>query len=194
MKLIIIEGGDNLGKNALIKNICNHLNYDNILIRHFGKPDLSEGDSHYFQDQCFKKEGDLLNVIDSLETDHYTYFDNIVIWNRSHIGEYVYAQMFRGEDASFLKKYILDYEENYLSLLDVYLVTLTASPEFFLNKEDGNSFSKNLKEKTRELELFTEAHNFSTIKNKSIFKVDQNGKFKSKQDIFNKVINFLKIK
>ena len=35
MKLLIIEGGDQLGKSSLIKGLCEHFNYDNVTIRHF---------------------------------------------------------------------------------------------------------------------------------------------------------------
>ena len=38
MKHIIIEGSDRTGKNTLIKSICDKYEYNNITIRHFGKP------------------------------------------------------------------------------------------------------------------------------------------------------------
>ena len=38
MKLYIVEGGDRLGKSTLISKICQSANYDNVTIRHFGKP------------------------------------------------------------------------------------------------------------------------------------------------------------
>ena len=68
-----------------------------------------------------------------------------------------------------IKNKILALEHYYLtnnSWLDIYLITLTSNPEFFLKQEDGQSFSKTLEEKTKELSLFLEAFNFSLIKNK----------------------------
>jgi thymidylate kinase len=38
MKLIIIEGGDRLGKSTIITGLCKYFNYDNVTVRHFGKP------------------------------------------------------------------------------------------------------------------------------------------------------------
>ncbi|MFW6311052.1 MAG: hypothetical protein ACOC1K_02330, partial [Nanoarchaeota archaeon] len=66
-----------------------------------------------------------------------------------------------------------------------YLILLTASPEFFFENEDGESFSQTLEEKEKELNLFKEVFDISTIKNKVIVKVDDGfKKFKPKQDIF----------
>ena len=38
MKLIILEGGDRLGKDTIIDGIRNTFKTDNLTIRHFGKP------------------------------------------------------------------------------------------------------------------------------------------------------------
>ena len=69
MKLIIIEGGDRLGKTSLIKGLCEYFNYDNITIRHFGKPpmNLSSEDVLDFQFKCFNYEGNLMHEIKLFE-------------------------------------------------------------------------------------------------------------------------------
>jgi len=197
MKHIIIEGGDRLGKSTLLANICDYLNYDNLTIRHFGKPpkELSPKESLDFQFDVFYKEILFLeHVKEEIDGDEWGYYPNTMIWNRSHLGEYVYAQMFRGISKKEIKQKIKIYEERNLEHfgLNTYLITLTASPHFFLSKEDGDSFSQNLEQKTRELELFKEAHDNSLIPNKKFIKVDFEGRFRSKQAIFDSVIELIK--
>lgn len=204
MKLIILEGGDQLGKSTLIEGLCKYFNYDNITVRHFGKPPkgMTPKEVLDFQFKCFQKEKDLFNkIFVSERRDNYRYYPEIMIWNRSHLGEYVYSQMFRDGDAKLLKEKLLQFEVGFIGH-KVYLITLTADPEFFLSKEDGNSFSNKLEDKTKELELFKEAHDFSIIANKLIVKVDQSANiiskeftdyiFRPKEDILNEVIEFIK--
>jgi thymidylate kinase len=211
MKLIILEGGDNLGKDSLVKSLCQHFNYDNVTVRHFGKPrsGLSSEEVLDFQFKCFKKEMKLWREIYlQYICNQYHYYSETLIWNRSHLGEYVYSQMFRGGDPKVLKKKLRKFEEGFISH-EVYLITLTADPEFFFEREklecDGGSLSKTLQEKMRELELFKEAHDFSIIANKHLLKVDKETEigtgtewkmkgpnlFRPKEDIFNEVLNFL---
>ena len=218
MKLIIIEGGDRLGKSTLIEGICKKLNYDNITIRHFGKPPRElKGDAAFgFQMTCFQKEAELvyhmLNFNEDYEmgvSDFFKYeYANIMIWNRSHLGEYVYGQMFRGGNPEFMKQKLIDFETVWLNddKLDIYLITLTADPNFFLMQEDGQSFSQNIDQKTTELGLFKQAHEFSTIQNKLLVKVDNETEFQTgtewrmkgpnifrpKEEILSEVINFIK--
>jgi hypothetical protein len=198
MKLLILEGGDALGKNSLIEGICKYFNYDNVCVRHFGKPPkrMTPKEVLDFQFKCFRNEAELFHDIKRrYEYSKYHYFEEIMIWNRSHLGEYVYSQMFRGGDSKELKDKLLHFEKVHLGIYDeIYLVTLTAEPEFFLSKEDGNSFSQTLEEKTKELELFKEIHEISLIKNKLLLKVDflsPNVHFRSKEEILNDVIKLI---
>lgn len=193
MKLIILEGGDRLGKSTLIKGLCEHLNYDNVAIRHFGKPpkNMMPKEVLNFQFKAFHKEMLLFRYIYlNLSMDEYTYYPETMIWNRGHLGEFVYSQMFRSGDPEILKEKLINYERAFLNQR-VYLITLTANAEFFFSKEDGQSFSNKLEDKKRELELFKEAHDFSTLSNKLLLKVDNNGEFRSKEEILNEVLNFI---
>lgn len=196
MKHIIIEGGDRLGKSTLIESISKHFNFDNVSVRHFGKPPktFEEGESPLdFQARCFVKEGAMLEFLKQNENDKYGYFENVVIWNRAHLGEYVYGQMFRGEDPKEIKDFLLDFEEQFLlENLETYLILLTADPEFFLSKEDGNSFSQNLDQKTTELRLFDEIFEASSIDKKLRVNVSMDGKFLPKEYVFNKVMHWIK--
>lgn len=195
MKLIIIEGCDRLGKSSLIKGLCEHFDYDNISIRHFGKPpsDMSPEEVLDFQFKCFNKELTLFKHI-NIESlvDRYHYYPETMIWNRSHLGEYVYSQMFRKGDPQELKEKLLSFERSFKNE-KVYLITLTSDPIFFHSRQqDGHSLSVTLDQKVKELELFKEAHEFSLIKNKIIIKVNKDDFFRSKQEILDEVIEFIK--
>ena len=197
MKLIVLESGDRLGKNSIIEGLCGHFDHENVCVRHFGKPPsgMSPEETVDFQFKCFDNEATVYNAIKSVERTRYGYFKSTVIWNRSHLGEYVYGQLFRKEDPKILRDKIIFFERFSLNLFtsldEVYLVTLTADPEFFHSREDGKSFSQTLEEKTRELELFREVHEISQIQNKLLLKVDEDGRFKSKEEILDAVINFV---
>ncbi len=202
IKLIIIEGPDRCGKDTLIKSLCEYFNYDNISVRHFGKPpkELSPTEVSNFQFNAFYDE---LGVFLKFKTRSmfHTYYNETLIWNRSHLGEYVYSQMFRNGDPVYLKEKLIEFEK-YLYNNQVYLITLYGDPKFVLDKEDGHSFSKTLEQKTKEIELFKEAHDFSIIQNKLLIKVDNSDNifrpkdheimFRPKDEIFKEVINFIK--
>ena len=193
MKHIILEGGDSLGKDTLIESICKHLKYDNLTIRHFGKPPkgLSPKETLDFQFEIFYKEMLFKDyIIENIDGDDWGYYPNTLIWNRSHLGEFVYSQMFRGITKKEVKDKIKLFESRTVSS-QMYLITLTAAPRFFLSKEDGESFSQNLEQKTRELELFKEVHNISIIPNKKLVKVDFEDHFRSKETILENVLNFI---
>jgi len=197
MKHIIICGGDQLGKSLLIDGLIKYYNYDNVTIRHFGKPPKkipNELSPLGFQTECFYKEGYLLEKFCQLENDEYNYYENIVIWNRSYLGEFVYAQMFRNIDPKLIEDMIKNFEEKFLlNNPKTYLIMLTADPDFFLKQEDGKSFSQNIDKKTEELKLFDEIFNKTLIPNKLKLKVNNGDNFLDKQYILNKVKDFLKI-
>jgi thymidylate kinase len=201
MKLILIEGVDQCGKNTLIEGLCKHFNYDNVTIRHFSKPPkgLTTREAVDFQFKCFTNEAELVHQIkQKFLYTRYHYYDDVIIWNRSHLGEFVHGQLFRNEDPKEIKDKLLFFENFYFyvheqNIIDTYLITMIADPEFLLSKEDGNSFSKDLEQKTKELELFKEAHNFSLIKKKIMIKVDKNEKFRSKEIILRETLTFLNL-
>jgi thymidylate kinase len=206
-KLIVIESGDRLGKGTLIGGLCKYFDYKNIAIRHCDKPPKEIPINHFvtdvldFQFECFRVEMNFILNIQTL-SKQFQYHENKIIYDRFYLGEFVYGQMFRNYDANLIKERILKLENQYLKNIskysDIYLITLTADPEFFHSREDGNSFSQKLEQKTKELELFKEAHQFSSIPNKHLIKVDNSDNddglfvFRTKEDILNEVLNFLK--
>ena len=197
MKLIICEGGDNLGKSTLIEGLCKYLKYDTVMIRHFGKPPkgMSPAETLDFQFKCFDNEARFLHKAAQLFTfTRFNYYPNTFIWNRSHIGEYVYGQMFRGSEQKEILNKLLTWEDQVLKWyrgIEIYLITHDADPEFFLKNEDGDSYAKTLEDKTKELKLFKEIHELSHIKNKLLIKVDENGKWRPREDVLNEVLKFI---
>jgi thymidylate kinase len=194
MKLIICEGTDVIGKNTLIEGICDHYEYDNIMVRHFAKPpkDLDGKEALDFQMLTFICENNLLKHISERDKEIYSYHESIVIYNRSYLGEYVYGQMFRNISKEELEKKITNFEEYFISNYDPKLVMLTADPSFCLEREDGHSFSQTLEQKTREIELFDEVYDLSSIKDKLKIKVDDLDGFIPKEKILKQVTKFLK--
>jgi len=193
MKHIIIEGGDRLGKDTIIDFLCKHYGYNNIAIRHFNKPPkkLPPKAAQEFQFNTLYKEINYVKFLsDVIDSDEFKYFENILIWNRGHLGEYVYSQMYRGISKRDVSLKLKKLEQN-LNNSNTYLITLIADPEFFLKKEDGKSLSVNIEQKTEEIRLFREIYNKSLIPNKLLIKVDNQGKFISKYKIFSKVLDFL---
>jgi len=193
MKHIIIEGGDRLGKDTIIKSLCEHFNYNSVTVRHFDKPPkgMDPKESLDFQFEVFYKEKMFVDYIrEEIACDEFSYHEEIVIWNRAHYGEYVYSQMFRGIPKKEIAKRLRVFDERNKSP-DAYLITLTASPKFFLDQEDGESFSQDLETKTRELQLFKEAHALSLNPRKKLIKVNSGYSYRDKKEIFNEVLEFI---
>jgi len=194
MKHIIIEGVDRLGKDTLINGIWQHYNKENFIFRHFGKPPkgMSPQETLDYQFNIFNNEIWLVeNFIENM--DEWSYYPNNFIWNRSHLGEYVYAQMFRGISRQEIRKKIQLYEERCFTNAtpDMYLITLAATPEFCFQCDDGDSLSNSIDNKTKELELFKEVHKISIIPHKKTIKVDFDGEYRSKESILESAIKFI---
>ena len=185
--LIIIEGVDNIGKDTLIKNFLNE--YNNLIIRHFETP---KGKSISQQIE-YQKEDFLYEF--RKQTLRKTVFNNInkkeaYIWNRSHLGEWVYGQIYR----KYKPDWIFDLEKNFSfeSDDDVFLILLDADAKFTIDNDDNLSFTTDIKVRQREIKLFKEAFKKTHIKNKLLLKVHNNNlQFKNKNDIYEKVLKFV---
>lgn len=192
MKLLILEGIDRTGKNTLISNLSKH--FDNIVVRHFG---------HVFGETNIDKKKNIVELylqeFELYRTNNKAFSNSdirkskndIWIWNRSHISEYVYGSLYRNSNSSWIfeleKKYSFDIDPN------IYLVNLTGTPEFLFKQEDGNSVGPaKLEDKRNEILSFNEAVRISCITNKITITVDYNEKYYEQSLITNKVLNFIK--
>ncbi len=194
MKHIFVEGPDNVGKTLLIKKLCEHFAYNNVSVRHFGKPPkgMSSVETLDFQFEVFSKEMLFADYIRNImDKDDKKYHENVIIWDRTHLGEYVHSQLFRGIDKNIIKPKLLDFEKQHLKS-DQYLILFTSDPMFLLQHEDGESLSQTLEEKTQESKLFKEIFNLSIIQNKKIIKVDNDNNYRDKNKIFNEVLELIK--
>ena len=189
MKLIIIEGTDNTGKNTLIYNLLECAN--NVKIEHCTKPKATTVREAQVEQQSFFN---CLAFNDALEYNHN--FTNIVIHNRSFYGEYVYGCMYRGNSDEWVKNLVSSLEAFYKANInedDIYFITLLAkNPEFLKKNDDGLSLSDAKVEKIKEeTQRFKDIFEFSTFKNKKIIYVDENGEFRKREDIWNEVKTFV---
>lgn len=122
--------------------------------------------------------------------DTMRYPKDIWIWNRSHLGEFVYGTMYRNTQP---KEWVFPMEQRFGFNTDpsVYLLLLTAPPEFLCKRDDGESFSANEMDKIAELRRFDIAFEESGIVNKLRLDVTNDGEYKSKDEIFNQVNKFI---
>jgi len=106
-----------------------------------------------------------------------------IIFDRSHLGESVYAPLYRGYSGD----YVFNIEQGYVKDLkhDLYLITLVNDPSTIYNRDDGKSFYKNEEGVRAEVEGFQVAHRKSNIKNKLLINVGSMGADEVNQIILN---------
>jgi thymidylate kinase len=190
MKLLIIEGPDRCGKNTLIKNLTSQA--ENFVVRHFGSAKgKDDNEKRNFQFQFFKKEFELASLRPRFEMpDKERYPNDIWIWNRAHLGEFVYGKMYRNTQP---ESWVMKMEEMYGLDIDpsVYLLLLTADPEFLCKRDDGLSFSAEIDKKSQELASFKDAFDKSKILNKKIINVSNGENYLDAAIILDEVNKFL---
>lgn len=180
----IVEGLDNLGKSTLIEGIKNELGFYQVI--HCQKPELLD----FYYDGPSRRSGQRMaqyayqrasfeQLMWTLKrADHQMKF----IFDRSWLGESVYAELYRGYSGD----YVFEIEEqNQIDLVEnTRLILLTEdfskSTHF---RDDGHNLGTS-DMRAGEQELFKRAFNRSLISDKKIICVtDEDGKFRSKEDI-----------
>jgi len=178
MKLVIIEGTDRTGKDTLVKALQEK--YPNSQKVHWGYPygDTNEEKTEYQKISFgfYMKDYKFKQSLKDLE---------LLIWNRSHIGEYVYGTIYRD---SHPDGWIPELENKFLSDDDnITLVLLEGDPEFIVKNDDGESYSNRLEDKKKEIFKFQEAFNNSNIINKIKIKINEGDNYIDAESIFNLV-------
>jgi thymidylate kinase len=190
MKLLIIEGPDRCGKNTLIQGLVSQA--ENSVVRHFGSAKgSSDFEKRNHQYQFFKKEFSLASLRNQFEMpDKERYPRDIWIWNRAHLGEFVYGKMYRNTNP---EQWVMQMEPMFGIDLDpsVYLLLLTAPAEFLCKRDDGQSFSDQVDMREKELSSFREAFHQSNIINKKILDVSNGDEYLDKDIILHEVNKFL---
>lgn len=168
----LIDGIDRLGKSTLIENIQQECGYYSVV--HLGKPKALKvygGNLERYQLMLFH---DMFRQLSSRDR---------MIFDRTHLGEMVYAPMYRGYHGN----YVFDLEKN-VDLNHTRLILLTE--DFSKSKhfsDDGLSFD--ITKRKEEQERFTDAYYMSSIKDKLIVNVTaDDGNYRSKQDILADVL------
>ena len=179
-KFIIIEGTDNVGKdtqqNLIIERISNlvfhKLHYSSLPFR-------KDKDLH--ANYSKKMYRDMFEMMVACKDKNIN-----LIFNRSHLGETVYAPLYRGYSGD----YVLDIEKDYVktSRENLYLITLVNDPHTILKRDDGKSFYGNEEEVKAEVDGFTRAHRLSKIKNKQLINIGT----MSAIEVSHLIVNFLK--
>lgn len=185
MKLIIIEGTDNVGKDTVINKLYNE--FKNCKIIHCEKPPkLNSKESSIYQFNYFNK-------LNKYTIDNYKNYD-CIIHNRSWYGEYVYGCMYRDNDQEFVKSMINKLEIELINNIDnIYYITLLSNDiKFLSNNEDGLSLSSGKESLIlEETERFKEIFKHSIIVNKHIIYVNNKDKFRDKDEIFNEILTII---
>lgn len=190
--LIIIEGPDNTGKDTLQKNLQNKLG--DCVTFHFTSPpsNIDKKEKLNYQVKTWKKIwSDTKKSINENGL-------NFGIWNRSHLGEYVYGQMYRNTPANIIRNEIEKFENDFLkpyeNEIKQHLVILIPDVNTVIENDDGLSHSIKLIDKLNEIQLFKEFINLTCIKDSFIYEVcSPNGEFKNDIVIRDQILNRLDI-
>ena len=183
-KVIIIEGPDNCGKDTLINKL--KLEFDNPVVIHAGIPDSN---TNLFE---FYLNGLIHNTLDSFyDKEH-----DAIIHNRSMYGEFVYGPKYRRQMPSDVAKMIYKLETGQLRTFifsdQLYFILLTSSDvDLLASNDDGKSISNKKSDIQDEIHAFDTIFNLSQIENKKRIYVNNGNKFRSKDDIYNEVLNFI---
>lgn len=185
----LIEGLDRLGKDTLISGIQHKRGYHQVL--HFSKPvmlncyepcptgmtaaEMKSEALYKYQERSFR------TMFSMLRDATYAH----IICNRAHLGECVYAPLYRG----YAGEYVFDIERSFMK--DVHTTRLILLTEDFkVSKhfvDDGLSFD--ITKREQEQNMFIAAFEKSGIADKRMICVtDQSGGFKPKEQILDEAL------
>ena len=180
-----IEGLDRLGKSTLIDGILNTLGYYQVI--HFSKPtdlDIYRKASmgrpsvaaRLYQEEGFRNSMMLARS------------GARIVFDRWHLGEMVYAPMYRGYDGD----YVLDLERRFHldTVYDIRLILLTEDFEIAKHfVDDGQSLGA-IQNRQKEQQRFVDAFGKSIIRDKRIICVTDPGQggFKRREWILNEAL------
>lgn len=185
-RVYIIEGLDRLGKSTLIENIqreCGfyqtvHMSKPKKLpfYEKQSKPDLASGAIENQSLWLYQRDS-FITMFNLIHSDAHLIFD------RAHLGESVYAPLYRGYSGD----YVFDLERA-MNVSDAEGVRLILLVEDFKTSkhfvDDGESFD--ITKREQEQQMFLKAISRSRFKDKKIICVTDTttGQFRSQMDIF----------
>lgn len=178
--ILILEAPDNCGKSTQVQKLI-HLFHDKSIHQlHYSSVKGFNNNQEVYTYSC-RMYSDMFKLLYS------NYKDMHFILDRSHLGEMIYGPLYRDYDGKYVLN-IENYWKDFKEFWDqIYLITFIDTAERIINRDDGLSFSIDLKKKEREIELFQEAHNSSLIKNKLLIDIENLDENK----VFENIRNFL---
>jgi hypothetical protein len=188
--LIIIEGPDNTGKDTLQKNLQNKLG--DCITFHFTSPPSSVHKLEKLNYQVNGWYNTWLNTKQSMEIGNLKFG----IWNRSHLGEYVYGPMYRNIPTNLIVEEIEKFENTYFNSNDIkiHLVILIPQVSTVIKNDDGLSHSIEIEDKINEIYKFKQFLDITSIKDSFIYEVClPNGEFKNEITIRDQILDRLDI-
>lgn len=184
--LIVVEGVDRVGKDTQIKNIKREFSKDGILFHevHYTADIVKDMLPVGSFNASLKYYGDMFFLMKSM-----AYAGVSSVFNRAHLGEYVYAQKYRGYNG----EYVFDLEKDALRQFkmisrEIKLVVFVDDPERLVLREDGESLGKSIENKTEECDRFKTAFEMSNIKRKLLIDIRDKGP----SEVWTEVEDFLK--
>lgn len=161
-KKFLVEGIDRLGKDTLVQGIQSRHGYH--LVLHYSKPTIlefyvggsGETPERQYQEASFRTMFDVLCRTEEAQ----------VICNRSHLGECVYAPIYRGYPGEYV--FGLEREFSVNALVDTRLLLLTEDFERSKHfQDDGLSLGK-VDKRPHEQDLFLAAFEKSILADKRV--------------------------
>lgn len=200
MKVVIIEGLDNTGKTTVIHRLMSM--YDKVYYVHCQKPKAKDPIlAALEQQESYTK---IANMIVGLAINE-KYRPDLVILDRSWLGEFVYGCRYRGNGQKFVLDMISkcasilsEYNnsaDNLYSALDYHYILLTADdPRFCIKHDDGKSISEadmeNIEYEMRAFDtVFT--INIPGLFNRHKVIVNDGLEFRDKDTIFNEILDII---
>jgi hypothetical protein len=185
-KILIIEGPDNCGKDTLINKLKE--NFNNPVILHAGVPPKYGSLFDYYY------KGIIHDTLDAFYDDVH----DAIIHNRSMYGEFVYGPKYRGKTPSEIAKMIYKLETGQLRTFilsnELYFILLTSNNvDLLVQNDDGKSISNKAADIQDEITSFDTIFNLSQIENKKRVYVNHGNVFRDRDDIYNKVVSFVKV-
>lgn len=173
-KIYVIEGQDRCGKSSFIDFLRNRITNPKLLVMHSSKPPKGIEDVRLWATRHYFSLG---STISKLWADGYD-----IILDRSWIGEYVYAPLYRGMNPE--DEWMFDLEANVIlhnrdldgwyktkqfpsyDTPSVCLAIFSDIPSNLAIRNDGNNISSKLEDLQLERDRFLSAFNKTNIKNK----------------------------
>jgi thymidylate kinase len=173
--IIMLDGQDRCSKDTTIEQLRKVISNPHISVMHEAKPPSNTDPKQW-------------------AIDHYRYmlsnvrrasFSNeVLIYNRSHLGETIWGPMYRKYDTEF----IFQMERDYLAdLPNVFMVLLTDTSERLMARDDGKSLTQSAAELDAVRAKFVQSFDRSSIQNKKHVKLEE-VKF---EDVFQTVWSFI---